>query len=45
MDGPQAARLQALATREAALDEGRDRFDGYRTAFGSLLLVFEEATE
>jgi len=45
MDDVQALRLQALATREATLGAGRDRFDELQDRVRSLLLVFEEATE
>ena len=45
MNDTQAARLQALARREAALGAGRDRFDELQDRIRSLLLVFEEATE
>ncbi|MCC7088012.1 MAG: hypothetical protein IT295_02585 [Dehalococcoidia bacterium] len=45
MDDAQAARLQALATREAALGAGRGRFDELQDRTRSLLLVFEEVTE
>ena len=45
MDGAQAARLQALAAREAALGAGRDRFDELQDRIRSQLLVFEEATD